>query len=160
MFCLQIVGEYEKVKSSLFQVTSRLRDNFFSSTTPEEAGPRQHSYLAMPSSSPYGRCTTPESDNSSELSFTNQNNRPGFVRKVGGYHKPKLPHEQVILIHLVLYISMFSFLCFHFDMPTSPFNLCFHCSLRRQEDPEIWRIVHGVYLERLLARKGQFSTIN
>ncbi|CAI9111426.1 OLC1v1011647C1 [Oldenlandia corymbosa var. corymbosa] len=81
-----IVGEYEKVKSALFQVTGRLRDNFFSSSAPGETVPR---HSATPSSSPLVKCSTPQSENAAELNQIGQ----GFALQ-NSFHRPKLPHEQ------------------------------------------------------------------
>ncbi|XP_027076125.1 KH domain-containing protein HEN4 isoform X1 [Coffea arabica] len=69
---VQVAGEYENVERALFQITGRLRDHFFFSTTPEEADPRN-------SSNPYS---------------ADEFNRPGFRRKVGGPHKPSLQGKQ------------------------------------------------------------------
>ncbi|KAL3527565.1 hypothetical protein ACH5RR_012221 [Cinchona calisaya] len=90
---VQIVGEYENVKGALFQVTGRLRDNLFCNTPPEEAGPSQNSYSAIPDSSPHGKWMN-TSDNLSNLSSADRVNRNRFVGKVGGPHKPGLQGKQ------------------------------------------------------------------
>lgn len=48
---LQIVGEYVNVKSALFQVTSKLRENFFFSLASKGVARRQYPFSSMPESS-------------------------------------------------------------------------------------------------------------
>ena len=92
--CSQVAGEYENVERALFQITGRLRDHFFFSTTPEEADPRN-------SSNPYS---------------ADEFNRPGFRRKVGGPHKPSLQGKQVMLVPSLFLPSVlfFPFICSNF----------------------------------------------
>ncbi|KAA8530735.1 hypothetical protein F0562_005331 [Nyssa sinensis] len=68
---VQIIGEYENVKSALFQVTSKLRDNLFSSTLFDGPGARHNFYADIPDLSPYGRGrenASPRLDHSTGLS--------------------------------------------------------------------------------------------
>lgn len=57
---VQITGEFANVQDALYNVTSRLRDNLFSSRIPNGAGPRNSSSVII-ESSPYGRARDPSS---------------------------------------------------------------------------------------------------
>ncbi|KAH6822511.1 hypothetical protein C2S53_008988 [Perilla frutescens var. hirtella] len=80
---VQISGDYENVKSALFQLAGRLRDNFFSGMGYKGAGSRHSSYSAISSSSPNGR-EAPSSTQSmqlSRLSHIDELDHLGFVQK-------------------------------------------------------------------------------
>ncbi|KAK9279289.1 hypothetical protein L1049_012968 [Liquidambar formosana] len=52
---VQITGEYKNVQNALFQVTGRLRDNYFPSKVLKGAGARSYSSPAIPDINPFGR---------------------------------------------------------------------------------------------------------
>ncbi|KAL0291177.1 UNVERIFIED_CONTAM: hypothetical protein Sangu_2543200 [Sesamum angustifolium] len=68
---VQIMGNYENVKSALFQVTGRLRQNLFSGAVPKGADWRHGSYSPIPTSSPDGRDASSSTElvQSSRLSY-------------------------------------------------------------------------------------------
>ncbi|KAG8383624.1 hypothetical protein BUALT_Bualt04G0033400 [Buddleja alternifolia] len=79
---IQITGEYENVKSALFQVTGKLRERFFSGPGPE--GPDRHcSSPAIPSSCPNGReaASSTRLSQLSRLPYIDQLDHLGFVQK-------------------------------------------------------------------------------
>ncbi|KAL2531284.1 RNA-binding KH domain-containing protein [Abeliophyllum distichum] len=80
---VQIIGEYVNVKSALFQVTGRLRENYFPRMGLKGAEHRHLSDSAMASSSPNGRVmdSSSQSQQLSRLSSVDQLDYPGFVHK-------------------------------------------------------------------------------
>ncbi|KAL0449502.1 UNVERIFIED_CONTAM: KH domain-containing protein HEN4 [Sesamum latifolium] len=84
---VQITGNYENVKSALFQVTGRLRQNLFSGAVPKGADWRHGSHSAIPSSSPDGRDST-RLVQLSRLSYIRQLDHLGFVQKSTSSYQP------------------------------------------------------------------------
>lgn len=89
---VQINGKFENVKSALFQVTGRLREEVFMGMLSEDAGSCRNSYPTVPKSIPYNRGSTglPQLDQLSNLSSGDQINQLGFVYKFGSSHSPVL----------------------------------------------------------------------
>ncbi|KAL0350195.1 UNVERIFIED_CONTAM: KH domain-containing protein HEN4 [Sesamum radiatum] len=87
---VQIMGNYENVKSALFQVTGRLRQNLFSGAVPKGADWRHGSYSPIPTSSPDGRDagSSTELVQSSRLSYICQLDHLGFVQKSTSSYQP------------------------------------------------------------------------
>ncbi|XP_011099964.1 KH domain-containing protein HEN4 isoform X1 [Sesamum indicum] len=87
---VQITGNYENVKSALFQVTGRLRQNLFSGAVPKGADWTHGSYSAIPSSSPDGRDAGSSAQlvQLSRLSYIRQLDHLGFVQKSTSSYQP------------------------------------------------------------------------
>lgn len=84
---VQISGDYENVKSALFQLAGRLRENFFSGIKYKGAGSRNSSYSTISNSSPNGR-EAPSSTQSaqlSRLSHIDELDHLGFVQKSSSF---------------------------------------------------------------------------
>ncbi|KAK4417009.1 KH domain-containing protein HEN4 [Sesamum alatum] len=79
---VQITGNYENVKSALFQVTGRLRQNLFSGAVPKGADWMHGSYSAIPSSD-NGRDAGSSTQlvQLSRVSYIRQLDHLGFVQK-------------------------------------------------------------------------------
>nr|GMC96773.1 KH domain-containing protein HEN4-like [Ipomoea batatas] len=86
---IQIVGEYFNVKVALFQVTGKLRGNFFPSFVSEGVAYEQYPDSSMPESShdEVQLNLDPEMDHVSDLSSPEKVDPSRFVPNLGGPHK-------------------------------------------------------------------------
>ncbi|KAL1569698.1 KH domain-containing protein HEN4-like [Salvia divinorum] len=93
---VQITGDYENVKSALFQLAGRLRENFFSRIGYKGAGSRRSLYSAVSSSSPTGgeAAFSTQSAQLSRLSRIDELDHLGFVQKSSSSWLPGLQWEQ------------------------------------------------------------------
>lgn len=107
----QISGDYENVKSALFQLSGRLRENFFSGMGYKGAGNRHSSYSAMFCSSPNGSdaASSIQSAQLSRLSHIDELDHLGFVQKSSSSLLPGLQWEQVRTFSMLLWLSSFLF---------------------------------------------------
>ncbi|CAK9159933.1 unnamed protein product [Ilex paraguariensis] len=94
---LQIIGEYENVKSALFEITGRLRNNIFSSLVSDRAGVGRYSFSAIPDRIPHesGNTISPGSDQFSGRYPFHQVDHLGFLPKFGAPHSPRLQPSQL-----------------------------------------------------------------
>ncbi|KAM7515805.1 hypothetical protein LguiA_005388 [Lonicera macranthoides] len=90
---LKITGAYENVKSALYQVTDRLRDNMFSGIKPHVASSMHfpHSSLNI---SPY-ECEEITSPSEKVMTLTRELDQLGFSDKDESHYSPGLPHLQI-----------------------------------------------------------------
>ncbi|XP_057783900.1 KH domain-containing protein HEN4-like [Salvia miltiorrhiza] len=93
---VQVSGDYENVKSALFQLAGRLRENFFSGMGYKGAGSKHSSYSAISSSSPTGgeAAFSTQSAQMSRLSCIDELDHLGFVHKSNTSWLPGLQWEQ------------------------------------------------------------------
>ncbi|KAG6399890.1 hypothetical protein SASPL_141375 [Salvia splendens] len=93
---VQISGDYENVKSALFQLAGRLRENFFFRIGYKGAGSRHSLYSTVSSSIPTGgeAAFSTQSVQLSRLSHIDELDHLGFVQKTSSSWLPGLQCEQ------------------------------------------------------------------